>query len=238
MQRGNNRHATFFAPADYRFYQECLYQAAQKYGCLIHAYVLMTNHVHLLATPSSPQAISRVMQHLGRCYVRYVNGKYGRTGTLWDGRFRASLVDTDRYLFTCCRYIELNPVRARIVERPDDYLWSSYRCNARGIADRLVSPHDRYKSLGTTDAARWQAYRALFREALDENELQQIRLMTREGWPLGSEPFKDEIGELLNRIARPPKRGRPAGSGDADKKRRTESYSDPVTRAKCYSDPV
>jgi putative transposase len=214
VQRGHNRHATFFAAADYCFYLHCLYQAAQKYGCLVHAYVLMTNHVHLLATPCSPQAMSRVMQHVGRCYVRYVNDTYGRSGTLWEGRFRATLVDTERYFLTCCRYIELNPVRARIVETPEDYRWSSYRCNALGIADELVSPHGQYSALGTTDEQRWQAYRALFRDQIAEDDLQQIRLMTREGWPLGGEPFKNEIERLLDRVARPPKRGRPVTSRD------------------------
>ena len=209
MQRGHNRNATFFGPADYRFYLDCLYQAAQRYHCRIHAYVLMTNHVHILATPASSQAISRAMQHVGRCYVRYVNDRYGRTGTLWEGRFRATLVDTERYFFTCCRYIELNPVRARIVEIPEDYQWSSYHCNARGAADILVSAHDQYKGLGNSDQERREAYRALFREAIDEHDLQQIRLMTREGWPLGTEPFKDDIARLLNRTTRPPKKGRP-----------------------------
>jgi putative transposase len=214
VQRGNNRHATFFAVADYRLYLDCLYEAAQKYGCLIHAYVLMTNHVHLLATPCSPQAMSRVMQHLGRCYVRYVNNTHKRTGTLWEGRFRASVVDTERYFLTCCRYIELNPVRAGIVDAPEDYRWSSYRCNALGVANRLVSHHGQYRALGTTDLERRQAYRALFRDQIDEDELRQIRLMTKEGWPLGSDPFKDAIEQLLNRVARPPKKGRPARSRD------------------------
>lgn len=132
IQRGNNRQIAFFAEADYRFYLKCLGDAARKYGCLIHAYVLMTNHVHLLATPLERYALSRTMQHLGRRYVRYVNDVYRRTGTLWEGRFK----------------IELNPVRARIATMPDDYRWSSYRCHALGIHDGLISTHEEYERLG------------------------------------------------------------------------------------------
>ncbi len=121
IQRGNNRSAIFFNEADYHFYLECLGAAIATYKAEIHAYVLMTNHVHLLVTPSSGEAIGRVMQSVGRRYVRYVNTVYRRTGTLWEGRFRSSLIDSDRYLFTCMRYIELNPVRAGIAGSPQDY---------------------------------------------------------------------------------------------------------------------
>jgi putative transposase len=230
VQRGHNRAATFFAPADYRAYLDFVYDGAQKYGCLVHAYVLMTNHVHLLATPCAPQALSRVMQHLGRCYVRYVNDTYERSGTLWEGRFRATVVDSERYFLTCCRYIELNPVRAGIVATPANYLWSSYRCNALGLPDRLISSHEEYTALGITPASRRNAYLGLFRDAIDEVDLQQIRLMTDEGWPLGSDVFKDELERRLGYVVRPPKRGRPPKSLHAG--------MIASGRSKCDSDPI
>ena len=133
VQRGNNRQAVFFAEEDYLFYLDSLGRAAENTGCQIHAYVLMSNHVHLLVTPQSEEGPSRLMQSVGRSYVRYVNAAYRRSGTLWEGRFKSALIDSERYLLVCSRYIELNPVRARMVERPDDYRWSSYRANALGL---------------------------------------------------------------------------------------------------------
>lgn len=212
IQRGNNRQIAFFAEADYRFYLKCLGGAARKYGCLIHAYVLMTNHVHLLATPLERYALSRTMQHLGRRYVRYVNDVYRRTGTLWEGRFKASLVDTESYFLRCCRYIEFNPVRARIATMPDDYRWSSYRCHALGMHDGLISTHEEYERLGHSAEQRQLAYQELFRAELSRIELEQIRTTVNQGWPLGSDRFKNEIEQALGRAASPPKRGRPADS--------------------------
>ena len=162
VQRGNNRQATFFCDDDYRFYLACLEEAVEKYQCDVHAYVLMTNHVHLLMVPEEQTSIARVMQSVGRRYVRYVNHVYERTGTLWEGRYKASLVDSERYLLTCYRYIELNPVRAGMVESPEEYKWSSYRAHARGEVNRLVTDAFEYTALGKTDELRQVAYRALF----------------------------------------------------------------------------
>src|SRR5687768_4695644 len=145
IQRGNNRQATFFAEEDYRFYLACLQEAARKHDCAIHAYVLMTNHVHLLVTPQGPDAMSLVMRDLGRRYVQYINFTYGRSGTLWEGRFKSILVDAQRYFFTCCRYIELNPVRAGMVAHPEEYRWSSHCFNALGHEDHLLSAHHEYQ---------------------------------------------------------------------------------------------
>jgi putative transposase len=209
IQRGNNRAATFFQPSDYRFYLDRLDEAAAKHGCLIHAYVLMTNHVHVLLTPLEPAAVSGVMQDLGRSYVKHVNQAYGRTGTLWEGRFKASLVDAEDYFLTCCRYIELNPVRAGIVAAPADYAWSSYRCNALGEPNRYVTPHAIYRALGRSPDECRRAYRSLFERTFEEETLTQIRTAINCGWPTGGERFKDEIEAALNRAARPPKRGRP-----------------------------
>jgi len=210
IQRGNNRQATFFADEDYRLYLACLGQAARKHDCSIHAYVLMTNHVHLLATPNNPDAISRTMQDVGRRYVQYINFTYRRSGTLWEGRFKASLVDTQRYFLECCRYIELNPVRAGIVKAPEDYVWSSYRYYALGHENGLLSAHNEYRALGTSDAERQCAYLNLFGNHVDAGGLKEIRETVNKGWPLGSERFKNEVEVALERAARPPKRGRPA----------------------------
>lgn len=188
-----------------------LLDAVKKYDCRIHAYVLMTNHVHLLASAERPYDLSRMMQHLGRRFVRYVNHVYHRSGTLWEGRFKASLVDTETYFLRCCRYIECNPVRAQMVVHPRDYLWSSYRFHAEGVPDKLLSPHEEYERLGGTAEQRQQAYRSLFQSELDLRDLTEIRDTVNRGWPLGRERFKDEIEKSLKCAARPPKRGRPAG---------------------------
>jgi putative transposase len=147
IQRGNNRDATFRVPSDYMRYRDILHAASQRSRCAIHAYVLMTNHVHMLLTPEEDDGPSRMMQLIGSRYVPYVNSRVPRTGTLWEGRYRSSLVNSDRYLFTCSRYIELNPVRARMTDDPGHYLWSSYLHNARGVHDPLITPHDLYRGL-------------------------------------------------------------------------------------------
>ena len=212
IQRGNNRQPTFYTDEDRRFYLEYLDDAARKYSCQVHAYVLMTNHVHLLATPQEALALSRTMQHLGRRYVRYVNDRYGRSGTLWQDRFKASLVDTELYFMRCCRYIELNPVRARIVLRAEDYLWSSHRCHAFGTPDVLLSPHDEYMRLGSSPNQRQAAYRSLFTEELTGSELERISTTLNQGWPLGSDRFKSDIEQAFERAASPRPRGRARAS--------------------------
>ena len=161
IQRGNNREPIFADDSDTHFYYECLQEAAEQQGLAIHAYVLMTNHVHILATPDMEQSIGKTLQSLGRRYVQYFNQTYGRTGTLWEGRYRATLIDSERYLLACMRYIELNPVRAGMVKHPLNYSWSSYAANARGEEDELVSPHSLYRRLGRNPQARQSAYRQL-----------------------------------------------------------------------------
>ena len=130
IQRGNNRSVMFLRPADYVRYLDNVRAACDQHGCAVHAYVLMTNHVHLLMTPTNAGGISRVMQSVGRRYVRYFNQSYQRTGTLWEGRYRAAAIDSEQYLFACYRYIERNPVRAGMVDDPADYRWSSHAANA------------------------------------------------------------------------------------------------------------
>jgi putative transposase len=210
IQRGNNRQPVFFAEGDYHYYLECLWEAAAKHGCQVHNYVLMTNHVHLLVTPTKADALAGTMHDVGRRYVQQrVNFVYGRSGTLWEGRYKACLVDAARYFLTCCRYIDLNPVRAGIAVQPGDYRWSSHRHYAFGISNEHLVIHDEYAALGSTPAERQEAYRRLFRECFDARGLEELRTSINRGWPLGSEQFKDGIEATLNCQARPPKRGRP-----------------------------
>jgi putative transposase len=209
IQRGNNRGAIFFAAADYEQYRAWLAEAAAQYGCLVHAYVLMTNHVHLLVTPARAESLPRVMQSLGRRYVRAINAAYRRSGTLWEGRYRAAPIDTEAYFLACCRYIELNPVRAGMVVHPRDYRWSSYRAHAQGAADALVRDHPLYRALGRAAAARQTAYRALFRTALDPGFVDALRAATNGGWAHGDASFEREIADALGRRVTPLPRGRP-----------------------------
>jgi len=217
IQRGNNRDVIFVADEDYLFYLEKLEAACDRFECELHAYVLMTNHVHLLMTPSTTQGIAKVMQSLGRYYVQYFNYQYKRTGTLWEGRYKSTLLDSEMYLLTCYRYIEMNPVRAGMVDHPSDYPWSSYACNAVGKANPMLSPHDLYLQLGKNDAARQSSYRVLFDAHLEPRELDEIRNATNKSWVLGSDRFKERIEALTTRQAEPKPRG-----GD----RKSKQYAD------------
>jgi len=170
---------------------------------------LMTNHVHILATPMDEYSVSEMMQSLGSRYVRYMNKKYNRTGTLWEGRFKSSLVDSDAYLLTCMRYIEMNPVRADMVAHPRDYAWSSYAHNVEGKADQLIRPHALYIALGSSDPARRKAYHALFQTHVDDKEIANIRASWQTGTPLGNDRFREEIEAVLGKKVGYHKRGRP-----------------------------
>jgi putative transposase len=212
IQRGNNRQVIFAADADYQFFRDALIDAAAKHGLAIHAYVWMTNHIHLLATPQFEDSISKVFQSVGRKYVQYFNFTYKRSGTLWEGRYRATVVDTEQYLLKIMRYIELNPVRANMTGRPAGYPWSSYARNAEGKLglnyDWLV-PHEEYLRLGKSEAGRFAAYQDLFKVALGSDDLKQIRESTHKGWALGSQRFVEEIEVLGKRQATSKGIGRP-----------------------------
>ena len=212
IQRGNNRQVIFAADADYQFFREALILASIKHGLAVHAYVWMTNHIHLLATPQFEDSIAKVFQSVGRKYVQYYNYNYKRSGTLWEGRYRATVVDTEQYLLKIMRYIELNPVRANMTGHPAGYPWSSYAWNAEGKSglnyDWLV-PHNEYLQLGITEAERQEAYRELFKSELNANDLTQIRENTHKGWALGSQKFIDEIEILSKRQAASKGVGRP-----------------------------
>ncbi len=207
VQRGNNRQRIFNTAADYDFFRRCLMQACAQHGCEVHAYAFMTNHTHLLMTPHSASGIGRTMQSVGTRYVRYFNDVARRTGTLWEGRYHATLVQTDQYLLTCYRYIELNPVRAGMARHPADYQWSSHRANAFAEADPLVVPHDLYRSLDRETGSAHLAYRALFTEAIPDSTLEEIRAATNNGWALGSERFRRQIEAITRRRASPLPRG-------------------------------
>ncbi len=209
IQRGNNREPCFYTVDDYVRYLEDLHEAAVKNKAAIHAYVLMTNHVHLLVTPGTQHGITHMMQDLGRKYVRYINHTYQRSGTLWEGRYKASLVDSEAYLLTCMRYIEMNPVRAAMVEHPGEYRWSSYASNAQGMQQTLLQPHPLYRVLGKTDEARAYASRELFRSQLSNDDVHDIREALNQQLVLGRDDFKDKIEEMTNRQTRQKKAGRP-----------------------------
>jgi putative transposase len=209
IQRGNNRGACFFGESDHYVYLQCLRELSARYSCDIHAYVLMTNHVHLLLTPRLPDGASLLMKHLGQHYVQYVNRTRGRSGSLWEGRFRSSLVEVETYFLRCHRYIELNPVRAGMVRSPEAYRWSSFAANALGRRDALVTPHAAFLALGTEDSSRREAYLELFRTELESRQLEEIRVWTNAGYAIGSDRFRSEIEQELGRRAGPGKSGRP-----------------------------
>jgi putative transposase len=216
IQRGNNRSVCFYAEEDYRKYLDTLREQALKYGCAIHAYVLMTNHVHLLLTPEKSNSAALLMKHLGQRYVQYVNRVYRRSGTLWEGRFRSCLAQSEDYVLACYRYIELNPIRANMVPHPRDYPWSSYRANGEGVAEPLLTPHDEYLRLGRSDEERRSHYRELFKAHMDPERVNEIRQATNGNYALGNERFKTEIEQALKRRATPGKSGRPTKEMRAD----------------------
>lgn len=213
IQRGNDRRAVFFTDDDYGCYRDWLIEAAAAHGLAVHAYVLMTNHVHLLATPATITSLPRTMQTLGRRYVRAINARCHRTGTLWEGRYRAAPIDTEEYFITCCRYIDLNPVRAGMVEHPRQYRWSSYRAHAEGKDDALAAFHPAWRRLGRSVRERQDAYRDLIKEKLDQGFVDDLRAATNGGWALGGESFRKEIAESARRRAAPLPRGPHAGGG-------------------------
>ena len=220
VQRGHNREACFFGEEDYHSYLHWLGEALTATGTQLHAFALMTNHVHLLLTPPDAQAVPRLIISLGRRYVQYINRSYRRTGTLWDSGYMSSLIHADSYFLTCMRYIELNPVRAALVDDPAHYRWTSYRANGLGQSDARVTSHAVYLALGAADAPRRKAYRDLFRSELDTAAVDHIRLALNQNQPLGDSRFYARVARAAGerREARP--RGRPrvvntGGAGNA-----------------------
>jgi len=210
IQRGNNRSACFFAEEDYRFYLCQLQKQSTKHGCAIHAYCLMTNHVHLLLTPQEASGPSQMMKHLGQCFVQYINRTYKRSGTLWEGRFKSCLAQDQNYALCCYRYIELNPVRANMVSHPRDYRWSSFSYNGDGVEIPLINAHSSYLRLGENAQRRQRAYRSLVESGISDELVNSIRTATNGNYVLGNEQFGDEMQLALNRRVSPGRSGRPS----------------------------
>ena len=209
IQRGNNRQPMFTDQADYKRLLEYLREAAQRYGVAIHAYVLMGNHFHLLVTPEDEHGLPGMMQTLGRRYVRVYNNLHGRTGTLWEGRYKATIIESERYLIACMAYIELNPVRAGMVSDPADYPWSSYAHQVGIRHDSLVTPHSLYWGLGNTPFSREAAYRGIAEAGLDGEQVNRLTQATLKGWALGGDEFVKDLQERVGRRITPQKAGRP-----------------------------
>jgi len=211
IQRGNNRQAIFACEDDMKAYVTWLKQYSKKYKVAIHAWVLMTNHVHLLCSPANHSGISQMMQSLGRMYVMYFNRTYKRSGTLWEGRYRSCLVQSEKYLLELYRYIELNPVRAGMVQDPSEYSWSSYQCNAMGKRSDLLTAHPNYLAINQDANNRLADYRKLFAGYVESELIEDIRKATNKGLALGNEQFKFKVEALSGRSVIEGKRGRPIG---------------------------
>ena len=209
IQRGNNRQPIFLAAKDYAVFLECLREAKRKCHARLYAYVLMTNHVHLLAEPEHEGDLRRFMQSVGRRYVRYINDTYERTGTLWEGRFKGAIVNRDEYLIMCSRHIELNPVRAGIVRHPREYRWSSYHGRAMGRPDPLLDEDPWYVTLGDSPQARAEVYAKWRETSVSDNEWDRIRKATQQGRVVGSDVFQEETGGRVGRRLVGETRGRP-----------------------------
>lgn len=209
IQRGNNRQAVFLTENDRQRFLEYLGEYARQFGVAVHAYVLMDNHFHLLVTPGTSGGLAAMVQAMGRRYVQTFNRLHGRTGSLWEGRYRSTLIQTERYLLACMVYIDLNPVRAGMVERPEDFPWSSHRHYIGERADTLVTPHALYWGLGNTPFAREAAYRELVQAGLARDTLNQLTDSAIKGWALGDDAFVREVGKQTTRRPRRAHPGRP-----------------------------
>jgi len=209
VQRGVNRQTVFFDHNSYLTYLNLLKKYAEQYEVHIHCWCLMTNHVHLLVTPLQAGSMSRMMQNLNRAYVQIINMRFNRTGHLWSGRFKASLIEHEQYLFTCMRYIELNPVRAGIVKHPNDYLWSSWHANTGRRRSRLITAHICYAELGKSESERFRYYQDLVLNNTEPEEEERLRQATRQNASFGNERFTQHVTDLIGRDITAKPKGRP-----------------------------
>ena len=209
IQRGNNRQMIFADTQDFETMLALLAESAKKFAVAVHAYVLMDNHFHLLATPATAEALPLMMQAVGRSYVRYFNNRHGRNGTLWEGRYRSTLIETERYLLACMVYIDLNPVRAGMVAQAADWRWSSH-ANSLGLrADGFITPHALYWALGNTPFAREAAYGALVQAGVSAGQQSALTDATLRGWALGEDDFVAALQKKSARRVSKSKAGRP-----------------------------
>lgn len=218
IQRGNNRQPIFVDSGDYQFMLELLEENARKFDVAVHAYVLMGNHFHLLATPKTAEGLPRMMQAVGRRYVRYFNDRQQRTGTLWEGRYRSTLIESERYLLACMVYIDLNPVRAGMVAHARDYPWSSWAHYTGSRSDRLLTPHPLVWALGNTPFAREAAYAALVEAGLEEAKVRELTDATLRGWAFGDKKFVENLQKITPRRVTKAAVGRPAADKTIDTK--------------------
>jgi len=228
IQRGNNRSACFYAEEDCWFYLDTLKEPAAKHGCAVHAYVLMTNHVHLLLTPSRVESVALMMKHLGQRYMQYVNRTYRRSGTLWEGRFKSCIAQDEHYVLACYRYIELNPLRAEMVKHPGEYRWSSYRANAYGEINELLVEHEQFTRLGCDEVERRENYRSLFAPQMDTELVNQITMATCGNYVLGDSRFAEEIERALGRRVLKGAAGRPTKKSACLKRGLSLIYDFPI----------
>lgn len=209
IQRGNNRQPIFSTPADYQLLLDLMDENARKFDVAVHAYVLMSNHFHLLVTPQTQDGLPQMMQAVGRRYVRYFNDIQGRTGTLWEGRYKSTLIQTDRYLMACMAYIDLNPVRAGLVAQARDYPWSSHGHYIGQKVDPLITPHSLYWGLGNTPFAREAAYSELVNVGVSIDQQQALTKATLSGWALGEADFVNDLQKKTERRVNKVRAGRP-----------------------------
>ena len=215
VHRGNNRSACFFGDEDRSFYLFHLNRLLPCAGCELHAYCLMGNHLHLLLTARTATGCALLMKAIAQLHAQYINKNYRRSGYLWESRFKSCLVQSEDYLLACYRYIELNPVRAGLVRRPDEYRWSSYAANARGEACLLITPHDQYVALGRDPAERQAVYREMFGSQLSTLQVTEIRNATNGGYVFGSQAFKKVVSLALGKRVEKGIAGRPARVDDS-----------------------
>lgn len=212
IQRGNNRQAIFLGPADHQRMLDLMDEHARQHGVAIHAYVLMADHFHLLVTPGDGEGLSRMMQAVGRRYVRYFNDAHGRSGTLWEGRYRSTVIDAQDYLLPCMAYMDLSPVRAGLVAQARDYAWSSHGHYAGLRTDRMLTPHPLYWQLGNTPFAREAAYSQQIQDGISARQQQALSDATLAGWALGGPDFLAELQKKTDRRLSKSRPGRPPAS--------------------------
>ena len=210
--QGIEGNTLYFEEQDFQYFRDCLDAAAYNYELKVHAYLLMPDHVHILATPARVDGVSRTVQSVGRNYVQYYNESYGSVGTLWESRYRATVIEPNAYLLACSQYIEMNPVRNGLVDKPQDYRWSSYAHNAQAKTDEMFTEAKQYQRLGDTAKQRARAYRALFRKKQPDELVEQLTASAMKGWALGDKKFIAKIEKLSGRRASQLPRGRPRGS--------------------------